>query len=553
MTNWDGPLAILEARTRAELALATARALRRLAGARGAYCALLRGPSLEVLATDGDMTLPVGTLLREGAESRALGGGPARFVARGLTGAPTATALLVPIGAHGAVVAVVDRELDVSILEQATFLGAAANASLRHLRAHEETNGLNRRLQALLELQRALASGILEDAFSTFIARLRAELELDLAWVGAIASPLGRPGDSEVELIAVDGHDAPRAGTVLPMADTPLGAVLRSAGARAGGPTFITEADAPSLAPGARSGAVVPLVVHDALVGVFVVLSRAPSPALQPDAAWLLAAIAEPLAMALQNAALVSRLRSAMRDWQATFDVMDAMVLVADDTGSLRRANWALARRLGTTPSALLGRAISTLFPGQSLPTIQAPRSQLVGPRGEALRASAVSLPDGGTVIVMHDARSTASSSTTMPALRRVSTGSQGVRGRVLIVDDEPSILRAVSRTLGRTHEVVTATDGDEALELIRRDPLGFDAVMTDVQMPRMNGVDLYRAIEREIPAIADRVLFMTGGVFASEVEAFLRGLKERVLRKPFDPDLLRRTVDERVALSRVA
>jgi CheY-like chemotaxis protein len=123
----------------------------------------------------------------------------------------------------------------------------------------------------------------------------------------------------------------------------------------------------------------------------------------------------------------------------------------------------------------------------------------------------------------------------------------------VLIVDDEPNILRAVSRTIARSHEVVTANDGDDALDLIRRDPRGFDAVMTDVQMPRMSGVELYRALEREFPALADRVLFMTGGVFAAEVEMFLRGLTRRVLRKPFDPDLLRRLVDERVALSRVA
>lgn len=566
MANWDGPLAILEAGTRQDLATAMAQSLMRLTNARAAYCALVRAPrdehgdALEVLGVEGAQVSAVGALLGEGAEQHALGGGAARFVPRGLAGAPATSAVLVPIGAHGVVVALVDRAPDGATLEQATFLGAAAGAALRHLRAHDETRGLNRRLQALLELQRALSSGILEDAFSTFVARLGAEVSFDLAWIGSIFAPVGRPGDNEVELIAVDGTpatlDLPRAGSVLSMSQTPLGVALRSARARAGGPTFLSEPDAAALAPGARSGAIVPLAMHDALIGVLVILSRAPSLArssLLPDAAWLLSAIAEPLAMALQNAALVSRLRSAMRDWQATFDVMDAMVLVADDAGNVRRANWALARRLGTTPSALLRRHTTTLFPGQSLPSVQAPRSSLVGPRGEPLRASAVGMPGGGTVIVLHDARSTASSSATMPALRRLSTGSQAVRGRVLIVDDEPSILRAVSRTLGRTHDVVTATDGDEALDLIRRDALGFDAVMTDVQMQRMSGVDLYRAIEREIPAIADRVLFMTGGVFASEVEAFLRGLKDRVLRKPFDPDLLRRTVDERVALSRVA
>ena len=77
--------------------------------------------------------------------------------------------------------------------------------------------------------------------------------------------------------------------------------------------------------------------------------------------------------------------------------------------------------------------------------------------------------------------------------------------------------------------------------------------MVTDVLMPRMGGVELYRAIEREFPLLAERVLFMTGGVFANDVELFLRSESKRVLRKPFDPDLLRRLVDERVALSRVA
>ncbi len=560
MTNLQG--AILEASTRGELAAATARALRRVVNGTSAYTALVRGAQdgLEVSAVDGDTRAiaQLGDVLGEGVERRVLGRATA-FVNGGLAGASThASAVTVPIGAHGVAVAIVAGPVDTRTLDEASAVGAVATAALRHLRGHEETHALNRRLQGLLELQRALASGILEDAFGQFATRLSGEVGFDVAWVGMIGSPvLGSPGPDEVELIATDGDNAlaPRAGSVLSLRERPLASVLQSAHARAGGPTFVANADANALASWARSGAIVPLAVHDALVGVFVLLSRRPNLApasLAPDAGWLLAAIAEPLAMAVQNAGLVGRLRSAMRDWQATFDVMDAMVLVTDANGAVRRANWALARRVSATPSALVGRAVHTLFPGQTLPSLQNPKSTLVGPRGEPLRGSAVSLPDGGTVIVLHDAR-VASASSTMPALRRVSTGSQPVRGRVLIVDDEPSILRAVSRTLARTHDVVTATDGDEALDMIRRDPLGFDAVMTDVQMPRMTGVDLYRAVEREFPRVAERVLFLTGGVFASEVESFLRGLKERVLRKPFDPDLLRRVVDERVALSRVA
>ncbi|MBI2393149.1 MAG: response regulator [Deltaproteobacteria bacterium] len=581
-------LGLAAARTRAELAGAAATALRVAAEARTAYVALVhavRDDELEVVALDGDVQgiAPIGTLLRDGAEHLSIGSPAPRDVrspssrelrasprdvrrdvsvwragsGRALAAARTARhAIVVPLGAHGVAVAVCEHAPAPAQLESAGTIAAVAGTTLHHLRAHEETQALTGRLQTLLELQRALSSGVFEDAFSPFAQRLAEEVGFELSWVATIGAPTaGRQADP-LEIIAVHGDvpGAPRPGAARSVAD-PLGAALRSTNARAGAPTFIAGDDATALAAWARSGVILPLVVHDAIVGVLVLLSRDAHLArttLRPDAAWMLAAIAEPLAMAVQNAGLLSHLRAAMRDWQATFDVMDAMVLVSDDSSNVRRTNWALARRLGSTPSSLVGRPLASLFPGQVLPTVGYARASLVGPRGEPLRASAVALPGGGTVVVIQDGR-TSGASSTMPALRRLGTGGNAVRGRVLIVDDEPSILRAVSRTLGRSHEVVTATDGDEGLELIRRDPRGFDAVMTDVQMPRMSGVELYRAVERDFPELAVRVLFMTGGVFASDVEAFLRGLGHRVLRKPFDPDLLRRIVDERVALSRVA
>jgi CheY-like chemotaxis protein len=204
---------------------------------------------------------------------------------------------------------------------------------------------------------------------------------------------------------------------------------------------------------------------------------------------------------------------------------------------------------------------VASLFPNQTLPVPKAGvatpmRESIVGPRGEPLRASVVAFAEGGFVCVLHDVQiATGQSAPSYAALRRLSTPNTPVaaRGRVLVVDDEPSILRAVSRTIGRSHEITTATDGDEALALIRASNGAFDAIITDVQMARIGGIDLYRTIERDHPKLAERFVFMTGGVFPAETEVFLRGLGARVLRKPFDPDLLRRVIDERVALSRVA
>jgi two-component system, NtrC family, sensor kinase len=158
-------------------------------------------------------------------------------------------------------------------------------------------------------------------------------------------------------------------------------------------------------------------------------------------------------------------------------------------------------------------------------------------------------------VIVLHEHNpSQAPRTQSYSALRRITTGQNVLaRGRVLIVDDEPTILRAVARTLSRYHDVTTAADGDEALRILRGADPPFDAVITDIQMARVGGLELFRAIEKEIPGLAERVLFMTGGVFTGEIDQFLRSLKQRVLRKPFDPDLLRRAIDERVAMARVA
>lgn len=554
-------LGLFQSRTRAELVAATARALRASLGARAAYVVMTHGEhALEMVAIDGDPQglAPVGSLLREGAEHAALReSGPVALGTspRPLTGARTARfALQAPLAGHGVAVAVLDHAPSTAELEAAGSVGAAAAAALRNQRAQEESRALMRRISALLELQRALASGVVEDSFSAFASRLGREVPFELAWVAAFGSaPYER-----AEVLAVHGEEPgpPRLGSLGALPGDPLGAVLRDEKARAGSMTFVAGEDAARLTAWARSGVILPLVAHDAIVGVLVLVSSMPNLAsglLLPDASWLLSAIAEPLAMAVQNAGLQGRLRTATRDWQATFDAMDAMVLVVEDSGAIRRANWACARRVSSTPTSLVGRELSTLFPGQVLPTIASPRSTLVGPRGEPLRASAVALPGGGAVVIIQESRHSTGASSTMPALRRVPTGSTAVRGRVLIVDDEPNILRAVSRTLARTHEVITASDGDDALDLVRREPRGFDAIVTDVLMPRMGGVELYRAIERELPQLAERVMFMTGGVFANDVELFLRAESKRVLRKPFDPDLLRRLVDERVALSRVA
>jgi CheY-like chemotaxis protein len=101
---------------------------------------------------------------------------------------------------------------------------------------------------------------------------------------------------------------------------------------------------------------------------------------------------------------------------------------------------------------------------------------------------------------------------------------------RILIVDDEPLVARSLARML-RGHEIVTAGDGEAALwECLSRE---FDLVLCDVMMPRMDGPAFYRALCEHRPALATRIVFMTGGAFTADTRAFLEGVPNVHIEKP--------------------
>jgi PAS domain S-box-containing protein len=122
-----------------------------------------------------------------------------------------------------------------------------------------------------------------------------------------------------------------------------------------------------------------------------------------------------------------------------------------------------------------------------------------------------------------------------------------GRRGRVLIVDDEPLVVAALSRGLAAEHEVFTCTRATDALDRIERGER-FDLIMCDLMMPEMTGMDLHSRLSQSRPSEAGRMIFLTGGAFTTEARAFLDRVTNHRMEKPFDLQALRALVRDRLS-----
>ena len=105
-------------------------------------------------------------------------------------------------------------------------------------------------------------------------------------------------------------------------------------------------------------------------------------------------------------------------------------------------------------------------------------------------------------------------------------------RLRVMIVDDDEFVLRAVARSLSDEFECITVSSGPEALAELRSDAR-VDALLADVVMPGMNGVELFEALRREHPALAERTVFFSGGIRSSGLRDALESTGRPCLEKP--------------------
>jgi CheY-like chemotaxis protein len=161
---------------------------------------------------------------------------------------------------------------------------------------------------------------------------------------------------------------------------------------------------------------------------------------------------------------------------------------------------------------------------------------------------------------------------------------------RILVVEDEEAVAEGLRLLLEQEYVVDLAASGQQALELLlghrvpeprSQEPRSqepriqearaqdgraqdgrpyepdssaaapFDAVLCDLMMPGMSGIELYRALKVRAPGMEERLVFMTGGAFTTEAEAFLDEVSNARVEKPFDFASVDRLLRHAVAIRR--
>ena len=118
---------------------------------------------------------------------------------------------------------------------------------------------------------------------------------------------------------------------------------------------------------------------------------------------------------------------------------------------------------------------------------------------------------------------------------------------RILIAEDEDAMRALVARAMAIDgHDTVTARDGAEAMEILTGEDGAFDLLLTDIQMPVMDGIALALAAARDFPQLM--ILLMTGFADQRERASNLTAIVHDVVFKPFSVADIRTAVTEALA-----
>lgn len=124
-----------------------------------------------------------------------------------------------------------------------------------------------------------------------------------------------------------------------------------------------------------------------------------------------------------------------------------------------------------------------------------------------------------------------------------------GQRARILIVDDQPQMGRLLCRILSKNYAVEVVDGGTQALAMLQHDP-HFDLILSDLNMPDMDGFTLRQQVSLLHPELRERFVFCTGGVTSNEMAERLAA-EPQILHKPFSVDELEQRTEALLSVRR--
>jgi len=120
-------------------------------------------------------------------------------------------------------------------------------------------------------------------------------------------------------------------------------------------------------------------------------------------------------------------------------------------------------------------------------------------------------------------------------------------KGKTLVVDDEQSIQHLLSQLLaGEGYEVDTVSNSYEALNLVRNRK--YDFILSDIRMPGMSGIELFKEVQKIDKALSMHMIFITGSTHDDDIQEFIHINGVTCIAKPFDINHIREIVDSMLA-----
>lgn len=121
------------------------------------------------------------------------------------------------------------------------------------------------------------------------------------------------------------------------------------------------------------------------------------------------------------------------------------------------------------------------------------------------------------------------------------------IKPTILVADDEPSILEVLAVELEESYDVLFARDGLDAICLYEHNMGRVEAIITDLDMPRLNGQLVTEWVHHIRPQLP--VIIMSGGVQCADLEELLQSPVVSFLSKPFEPKELESLLDSLLAV----